>query len=217
MLIIVLKFSLLTKMSTTSNGLLFFVVLVWIPFNSCIENNYLNKINHYLNASSVDEKSKYMADDFHSFFMNKDGKGKTKTEALQSFQNWDGPMHPDISIINYSSREKNIWTVTFNEQNDFSKPIGFPGWKGTTTFVFNAQGLIEETLYVPDSTNLSYKPFLQPALEWLQKNMPAELKEVYKDNRLVQTEAAANKWRILLQSWRSAINKYLFFKCAMLS
>ena len=114
-------------------------------------------------------------------------------------------MHPDIEIINYTTHD-NIWTVTFNEQNDFTKPIGFPGWKGTTTFVFNSKGLIEETVYVPDSSNLSYKPFLQPALQWLQKNMPNELNKVYQNGKLIQTELAANEWRTLLQKWQSQKN-----------
>ena len=179
--------------------------LIWVPGGPCTRNDFLDKINSYLNASTVDEKSKYMAAGFRSFFITKQGTGKSKLEALQSFQNWDGPLHPDIKIINYSFHDS-VWQVTFNEQNDFSKPIGYPGWKGTTTFTFNAEGLIEEAIYFPDSANLSYKPFLQPALDWLQKNMPGELNEVYQDNKLVQTEATAKKWRLLLQQWQSQKN-----------
>ena len=155
--------------------------------------------------STVAEKSQYMADNFHSFFVSKEESGENKSEALASFQNWDGPLHPDVKIIHYFFHDS-VWKITFNEQNDFSKSIGFPGWKGTTTFIFNSDGLIEETLYVPDSTNLSYKPFLQPALNWLQKNMPDELSEIYKNNKLVQTEMSANKWRSLLQKWQSQKN-----------
>lgn len=186
----------------------FFLIsfLIWVPGGPCSRNAYLDKINSYLNASTVAEKSQYMADSFHSFFISKQGAGETKSEALQSFQNWDGPLHPDIKIIHYSFHD-NVWQVTFNEQNDFSKPIGFPGWKGTTRFTFNAESLIEETIYVPDSTNLSYKPFLQPALNWLKKNMPNELSEVYQNNKLVQTEVTANKWRLLLKQWESQKNK----------
>jgi len=179
--------------------------LVWMPESTCTHNNYLNEINFYLDASTTDEKSTYMADDFHSFFMSKEGAGENKSEALASFQNWDGPLHPDVKVIHYSFSDS-VWKVTFNEQNDFSKSIGFPGWRGTTTFTFNSGGLIEETLYVPDSTNLSYKPFLQPALHWLQKNMPGELSEVYQNNKLVQTETTANKWRTLLQKWQAQKN-----------
>ena len=134
--------------------------------------------------------------------MNKQETGKNKHAALQSFQNWDGPMHPDIKILNYSS-QGSVCTVTFTEQNDFSKSIGFPGWRGTTTFVFDSAGLIKETLYVPDSTNISYKPFLQPALNWLEQNEPAELSNVYRNGKLIQTETAANEWRMLLKQWRS--------------
>ena len=184
---------------------LLFIFLAWVPVSTCISNIHLEKINSYLNASTVEEKSKYMTENYQSFFMDKTGEGENKTEALASFQNWDGPMHPDIEILNYSFHDS-VWQVTFNEQNDFTKPIGFPGWKGTTTFVFNAEGLIQETVYVPDSTNLSYKPFLQPALDWLQANKPVELKEVYQNGKLIQTEAAANKWRTLLQEWQSHKN-----------
>ncbi len=187
-------------------NLLFFVMLVWLPANSCSENSYLKKIDHYLNASTVKEKSKYMAENYRSFFMKREGEGETKFEALQSFQNWDGPLHPDVKIISYSSQDS-TYTVIFNEQNDFSKPIGYPGWKGTSTFVFNSQGLIREVLYVPDSANLSYKPFLKPALDWLQIHTPDDLNEVYKDNKLVQTEATANKWKTLLQQWKAATKK----------
>ena len=184
------------------NSFLLFWLLAWVPANTCNDNMQLKEITFYLNASDTAEKSKYMANNFRSFFMSKEGSGKNKSQALQSFQNWDGPMHPDIKIINYTFHDS-IWTVTFNEQNDFTKPIGFPGWKGTTTFVFNAEGLIQETVYVPDSTNISYKPFLQPALNWLQQNMPTELIEVYQNGKLIQTETAAIKWRILLQKWQS--------------
>jgi hypothetical protein len=187
------------------NSFLLLWLLAWVPVNTCTDNMNLKEITSYLNASDTAEKSRYMADNFHSFFMTKEGTGKNKSQALESFQNWDGPMHPDINIINYTSHDS-IWTVTFNEQNDFTKPIDFPGWKGTITFVFNSKNLIEETVYVPDSTNLSYKPFLQPALEWLQKNMPNELNEVYKNGKLIQTEVAANKWRTLLQKWQSQKN-----------
>ncbi len=183
------------------NPVLLFWLLAWMPVNTCTNNTHLTTIFSYLNACDTAEKSKLMAADFHSFFISKERSGKNKAETLQSFQNWDGPMHPDINIITYSSNDS-IWKVTFNEQNDFTKPIGFPGWKGTTIFIFNKQGLIEETIYTPDSTNISYKPFLQPAINWLQKNKPGELNEVYQNGKLIQTEMAATKWRALLQQWK---------------
>jgi hypothetical protein len=187
------------------NSIPLFWLLVWVPVHSCINKTYLNEIKSYLNAATITEKSKYMAEDYHSFFIRKNQNGKNKSQALQSFQNWDAPLHPDIKILSYSFHDS-VWTVEFNEQNDFSKPIGFPGWKGTATFVFNSKDLIQETMYVPDSTNLSYKPFLQPALDWLQLNRPAELNEVYQNGKLVQTEASANKWRLLLREWQAQKN-----------
>jgi hypothetical protein len=182
-----------------------FLFLVWLPAHSCTQTNYLDKINAYLNAYTVEEKSKYTTDTYRSYFMSKENGGENKAEALASFRNWDAPMHPDIKLISYTSHD-NIWTVTFNEQNDFTKPIGYPGWKGTTTFIFDSNGLIQETTYVPDSTNLPYKPYLQPAVDWLKTNMPNELNEVYQNGKLVQTETAANKWRVLLAKWQSQKN-----------
>jgi hypothetical protein len=182
------------------NSAIILWLLAWVPASTCTNKDYSAKINSYLNAADTLTKSMYMADNFHSFFMNKNGVGKNRTQALESFQNWDGPMHPDVKILSYSFHDS-IWLVTFNEQNDFSKLIGFPGWKGTTTFTFNAAGLIKETVYIPDSTNLSYHPFLQLALVWLQKDKPEALDEVYQNGKLIQTEATAVKWRTLLQEW----------------
>jgi hypothetical protein len=70
------------------------------------------------------------------------------------------------------------------------------------SITFNTKGLILETIYIPDSTNPSYKSWLQPALDWLEKNMPGELNTVYHDKRLVKNEVAANKWKVLLKTWR---------------
>ena len=168
---------------------------------SCTNKIYLRRIESYLNASTVDVKSKYMAKDYRSYFEEKKGNGKDKEAALRSFSDWDGAMHPDVEILSYSSNG-NTWTVHFNEKNDFAKLIGFPGWKGTSQLTFNSQKLIKQSIYIPDSTNPPYKPYLKPALEWLRQNMPTQLDEVYKDNKLVQTEESAKKWISLLKTWR---------------
>jgi len=39
-------------------------------------------------------------------------------------------------------------------------------------------------------------------VDWLQKNRPAELDEVYKKGKLVQTTETSKKWVKLLQLWR---------------
>ena len=142
-----------------------------------------------------------MSEDYHSFFIEKKGEGKDKKAALSSFLNWDAPLHPDIIILNYSVNGDE-WRVEFNEQNDFSKLIGFPGWKGTEMIRFNSEKMIDEMIYIPDDTNPNYKKWLQPAVEWLKKNKPGELNEVYKDGKLIQTSETAKKWVSLLQLWR---------------
>ena len=156
----------------------------------------------YMNASNPEEKTKYMAEGFRSYFAeNGKGVGKNREQVVASFMKWDGPMHPDVPIKKYT-RDGNTFTVYFVEKNDFTKLIGFPGWKGKADFVFDAQKLITEFIYYPDSTNPPYKPYLQPAIVWLQKNKPEELNEVYHDGKLVQNEEAARHWVRLLNGWK---------------
>ena len=167
---------------------------------------YLKKIETYFNASTVKEKSKFMADDYRSYFIEKKGEGTNKTDALKSFQNWDAPLHPQITILNYTVN-KNTWTIRFNEENDFSKPIEFPGWKATEIITVNSKKLIKEAIYIPDSTNPSYKKWLLPAVEWLKANKPDSLQQVYQNGKLIQTETTAKEWRILLREWRENKDK----------
>jgi len=168
---------------------------------SCTNRIYFHRIEAYLNAHTVETKEKYMAEDYRSFFIEKKGEGENKEEALQSFLNWDAPLHPDVQILSHK-RAGNMSTVEFNEQNDFSKLIGFPGWKGTEIIRFNGKKMIDEMVYIPDDTNPNYKNWLQPAVDWLQKNKPTELSEVYKDGKLIRTSETAKKWIGLLQLWQ---------------
>jgi hypothetical protein len=184
----------------------FITLLIAFAFLSCSTNIYLHRIKVYLNASTAKTKSKYLSEDYHSFFEEKKGEGKNKTAAIKSFLEWDAPLHPDIQILNYTVNG-NEWKVKFNEQNDFTKPIGFPGWKGTEIIRFNSRKEIEEVFYIPDPDNPPYKKWLQPAVNWLQKNKPEELNEVYKDEKLVQTSETAKKWAVLLQFWQKETSK----------
>jgi len=166
---------------------------------SCTNKIYLHRIKTYLNSHTIESKSRYLADDYHSFFIEKKGEGEDKS-ALQSFLNWDAPLHPDVTILNYTVNG-NEWKVEFNEQNDFSKLIGFPGWKGTEIFKFNSQKKIYEMIYIPNPSNPSHKKWLQPAVDWLQKNKPNELNEVYKNGKLIQSSETVRKWVELLTLW----------------
>jgi hypothetical protein len=168
---------------------------------SCTSRAHLYRINTYLNAYTLETKEKYMAEDYRSFFIEKKGEGENKDQALQSFLEWDAPLHPDVHILNYT-KSGATWKVKFNEQNDFSKLIGFPGWKGTEMIRFNSKKKIDEMIYIPDDTNPNYKKWLQPAVDWLQKNKQSELSEVYKDGKLIRTSETAKKWVILLELWR---------------
>jgi hypothetical protein len=180
-----------------SSSLAFVLILL---MTSCSKKNYLSRIKTYFNASDSEHKAKFIADDYHSFFIEKKGEGDNKASSIKSFQQWDAPLHPDIQIIRYTIN-KDTWTIALNEQNDFTKLIGFPGWKATEIITFNREGLIKEAIYIPDSNNPPYKKWLIPAVDWLQKNMPGELNEVYQNGKLIQTEAKAKKWVSLLKLW----------------
>ena len=156
-----------------------------------------------MNAHSIAKKSKYIANSYRAYFQIKDGDYENKELSLKNFVNWDCPMRPDIKISNCYN-EDSIWFVTFNETNDFAKLIGYPGWKAKMQIIFNPKDLIEETIYISDSTNLPYKPFLLPAIEWLKEKMPDELNKVYQDNKLVKTKEAAKRWKKLLKLWKKS-------------
>lgn len=170
---------------------------------SCTNRVYLHRINYFLNAHSIEARGKFLSEDYHSFFAEKKGKGKNKSAALKSFSNWDAPLNPDIKIISYKIKGSE-WEVEFNEQSDFTKPIGFPGWKGKQLITFNSHKQITQSIYIPNDENPDYKEWLQPAMDWLEKNHPAELKQVYQEHKLVQNPEAARKWVSLLQQWKEA-------------
>jgi hypothetical protein len=172
---------------------------------SCSEKEYEARIQDYLNANTIEEKGQWLADEYRSYFFAKEGEGENRTEALASFDNWDGNLHPDVKIINKSViKKKRKWIVTILEQNDFSKLIGYPGWKATEEITFDHHDKIIEMIYKPDSTNPPYKKWLQPALDWLKQNQPGELAQIYSDNKLVKTKAAALQWVKVLSEWQKA-------------
>lgn len=179
----------------------FLFIIVVFQLSACTSNRQLSTIHSYLNAYTIEQKQKYMAENYRSFFEKKAGDGKNKTDALKSFSKWDAPLHPDIKIINTSYSE-NKWAIAFIEQNDFTKLIGFPGWKATDSIKINKRGLIEEVIYMPDESNPNYKQWLKPAVDWLKENKPGELNEVYQDGKLIQTESSAKKWVELLSEWK---------------
>src|ERR1700733_5236849 len=123
--------------------LAFTFFLIAISLFSCAANAHLQTIKLYLNGSTVEAKSKYMAESYHSYFFEKKGEGENKTEAIRSFLDWNAQLDPDIRLLTYLSKDS-IWTVTFNEQNDFSKLIGYPGWKGKMIIAFESKRKIKE-------------------------------------------------------------------------
>jgi len=164
----------------------------------------LKKIKSFLNASRVEEKSKYMSGAYRFYFAKKEGNGEGKDSSLQSLQKWDGPLHPDIKIISYS-RSRNTWTLRINERNDFTKLIGFPGWKATEVITFDDSGLISEAMYVPQPNQPNYKDWLKPAVEWLQATAADSLRDVYQNGKLIQTGTTARKWVRLLTRWKHSL------------
>jgi hypothetical protein len=170
------------------------------------EKNRLETLKLFYSASTAEEREKFMAENYHFYFNEKKGNGGSKQSSLKSFMNWDGPLHPDIRIDSVAGNDS-IWVVRFLEQNDFSKLIAYPGWKATERVTFDENNRIKEIIYIPEPNQPEYGSYFKPALEWLKKNKPEELNEVYKDKKLVQTERAAKKWVELLKIWRKATNQ----------
>jgi hypothetical protein len=164
----------------------------------------LVNLRAFLNAPSAEARGKLMADDYHFYFSERTGDGGSKEKSLASYDNWDGPLHPDVKIRDYRV-EGDVWTISVIELNDFAKLIGYPGWKATETITFDDANLIREVIYVPVESG-NYKSYLAPALDWLEENRPDELKQVYDLDRarLIQSNASATQWVELLTEWREA-------------
>src|SRR5579872_4165062 len=98
----------------------YFLFILTVFLTACSNKIYLERASAYMNASNPEQKSKYMADGFRSYFFE-DGKGdgKNKDQVLNSLMKWDGPMHPDIPIQKYT-RTGDTFTVYFIEKNDFT-------------------------------------------------------------------------------------------------
>lgn len=178
-------------------------IMMSLPFARAdgSEQATLKKIKIYLNAANVADKSRYLSDSYRSYFEKKEGLGKGKDASLRSFQEWDGPLHPDVEILSFSHNQ-GTWTLRINESNDFAKLIGFPGWKATEIITFDDSGRIAETTYIPEPNQPNYKDWLQPAVAWLQVNAPDRLREVYQNGKLIRTETTAREWVELLTQWR---------------
>jgi len=62
----------------------FFAITIFVT--SCSLKNYLQKIEEYSNASTVNDKEKFMADNYHSFFMEAKGTGEDKMLLYNHFK-----------------------------------------------------------------------------------------------------------------------------------
>src|SRR5258707_11566727 len=133
-----------------------------------------------------------MADDYRSFCGERKGPGEYKSTSLKSFGEWDAPLHPDITIHEYSL-DNDEWKIKFNEENDFSKLIGFPGWGATERITLDDKGKILESIYIPDKDQPNYKEWLHPAVVWLQEHMADSLQTVYQNGKLNKSEVTAGE------------------------
>lgn len=81
-----------------------------------------------------------MADSYHSYFQEKNNDGDDKASSLSDFETWDAQLNPDVKILKYAAKGK-TWRIQFNEQNDFSKLIGYPGMEGVHDYYFQFEGI----------------------------------------------------------------------------
>ena len=51
-------------------------LLILLSVSSCSRKIYHKRIKAYFNASSLEKKAKYMADDYRSYFAKREGEGE---------------------------------------------------------------------------------------------------------------------------------------------
>src|SRR4051812_25592485 len=100
------------------------------------KSSYRNVVRRDLKAHDAVAMAKGLDENFRSFFIEKKGPGKSKSEYIASLGNWDIPLHADFEILSMKV-SGNVVTVHVNERNDFAKGIDFPGWKATIKYTIN--------------------------------------------------------------------------------
>ncbi len=94
-------------------------------------------------------------------------------------------------------------TFEGRETNDFFELLGIAHLRFRTTFRLDVKGRIIEQSYETLPAQVSTEEAMKPAVQWAQRNRPAELREIYPDGRMIYTEDMGRRWVALLREWAS--------------
>lgn len=166
---------------------------------------YQATLDRYLaarQAGRVDDASACLSPDARIWFEQKTGPGRPKS-LTGGWGAWDVEMNAANTYDNVVITGDTL-AATFHEQNDFSRLIGFPGWRSRSTFWFDDQGRISEQLYVPLPQHPPQQACFDPALDWAREHRPDELAGIYPNDQFEPSTETARRWRALLIEWRTA-------------
>ncbi len=146
---------------------------------------------------------KQLSEDYRLYFRKIEGSGINK-EILSKMLDWDYNLNASKKILDTAYLSKDSIVLLSHEENDFSRLIGFPGWKSENTFTIT-DNKIDLQLYKPVD-EINYKPYLEPAIHWLLENDSLGLIKIYNLQKglLIQDSIAAGRWVKLLTKWKMA-------------
>ncbi|QSE99144.1 hypothetical protein [Fulvivirga lutea] len=184
--------------------LLFLITLSTLDCSSNESNRNQLILNQFYNTTSRSQHLAYLAEDYQLYFGSVKGKGMSKSKLAELLR-WDYALNPDRQILEFIKLSSDTVILRSKEENDFSKLIKYPGWESVNTYIIDKSGLIKLQLYQPKN-EISYKPYLEPAIACLAVNDSLRLAEVYdsENKRLIQDSISAVKWTGLLREWRAS-------------
>ncbi len=167
-------------------------------------HSYQRTLDSYLaakQAGDAKQAATYLAPDARIWFDEKTGPGRPKS-PISGWGAWDLELN---AVNTYSDVEivGNSLTALFHEQNDFSRLIGFPGWRSRSTYWFDEQGRIAEQLYEPMAQHPPMQAYFDAPLRWARTHHADELAAIYPEEQFRPNTDTARRWRTLLLAWRA--------------
>lgn len=169
-------------------------------------HSYKQTLDAYLaarQAGDVELAGRHLSPDARIWFDVKTGPGRPKS-LTGGWGAWDIEMNAVNTYDEVVITDDSI-SATFHERNDFSRLIGFPGWRSRSTFWFDEQGRIVEQLYVPLPQHPPQRVCFEAPLQWARLHRADELEVIYPNDRFEPSAESGRRWRALLIEWRNAV------------
>lgn len=192
--------SMLSRLSASAT----LVALIALAGGCATTHPHQRTLDAYLaarQAGDIDAARRHLAPDARIWFGEKTGPGRPKT-LTGGWGAWDIEMHAVNTYDDVAITDETI-AATFHERNDFSRLIGFPGWRSRSTFWLDEHDRISEQLYEPLPQHPPQSACFDAPLEWARQHRPDVLAEIYPDDQFAPSTETARRWRELLIDWRT--------------